>query len=154
MASGHPRFEDVWTWDQPPQKIPYDPRPEAEPPFLIESPDMSDTSDPWMVIYDDTAGGLSACTFVKESSVQPKVFAFYNEAIEALPVDDLSFKEIWTNLSTVVSPTYESMEDIQNIIGVTRYTDRMIKHLSPRYPMYFLKAQRAKPQSINKYTIV
>ena len=156
---------DVWSWDQPPQKIP------NEEWFLdgygVRS--MSRSDDPWMVIYQDTDGGLSACTFVKESSDPHEVFSFYNEQLckEWSPMSwsknglglilrsnpYLSFREIWTNLSTVLNPTYESMKDIQSKIGVTRYTDRMLD-ANLKYPMHLIQSIRVFPQSINKYTIV
>jgi hypothetical protein len=149
QSRNHSRFEDVWTWDQTPQKIP------IEEGFLESNADISYRSDPWMLIYHDADGGLSACTFVKESSTnfsRVEVFAFYNEQlwdymndndVQEPDWDDLSFKEIWTNLSTVVSPTYESMKDILNKIGYTNYY----------YPMYLLQSIRVF-QSINTYTIV
>jgi len=165
MAPGHPRFEDVWSWDSKNlQKIEWVGNVKS---FLskkthvsLEAVDMSDTSDPWMVLYQDDNGGVSACTFVMESMSEydpNSLVAFYHNPLMPTQIDEdhFDFKEIWSNLSTEISPTYESMVDVLHKIGVTRFTpDQMHPNVFGKYPMYYLQAFRTVPQSINKYTIV
>ena len=165
MAPGHPRFEDVWSWDSKNlQKIAWVGTNESfrmpeENYVMLGDVDMSDTSDPWMVLYQDDNGGVSACTFVMESlfSDSNSLVAFYHNPLMPTQIDEdhFDFKEIWSNLSTEISPTYESMVDVLHKIGVTRFTpDQMHPNVFGKYPMYYLQAFRTVPQSINKYTIV
>jgi len=121
------------------------------------NPMFSDTADPWFVVYADNRGGVSAATWVIDD-VDEGIYAFYNTRLldqhnNTTSLEDLmsgkyfgkafspreeSMVSLWNTLTTVVSPSYESMNDLKNQIKGATIT-------------YF--ASHPIPQSINKLHI-
>jgi len=123
---------------------------------LFDKKYTSDTTDPWFIVYADTRGGISAATWVIDDA-DNGIYAFYNTrlldrydgstALEDLmdPIEGLPFSpqqetmmDLWDTLTTVVSPSYESMNDLNRWIKGATIT-------------YF--ASHMIPQSINKLHI-
>tara|TARA_Y100000992_G_C21234937_1_gene477504 strand:+ start:170 stop:667 length:498 start_codon:yes stop_codon:yes gene_type:complete len=160
----HPRFDsNAWVWPTGPiaeeenkgnvislghaDKLPV---------VIFDKGYTRDTADPWFIIYADNRGGISAATWVIDDA-DNGIYAFYNTRLvdrydgstplEALmnPLEGTPFSpreetmaSLWNTLTTVVSPSYESMNDLKNQIKGATIT-------------YF--ASHPIPQSINKLHI-
>ena len=159
----HPRFDsNAWVWPTGPiaeeenkgnvislghaDKLPV---------VIFDKGYTLDTADPWFIVYADNRG-ISAATWVIDDA-DNGIYAFYNTRLvdrydgstplEALmnPLEGTPFSpreetmaSLWNTLTTVVSPSYESMNDLKNQIRGATIT-------------YF--ATHVIPQSINKLHI-
>lgn len=116
----HPRFDsNVWVW-QPLGEM-------MEGTFYKMGLDTSDTAIPWIVVFADGRGGVSAATWVVDNpKSNVELYAFYNTPIidnwdsrntsllklmtpiEGVPFSPLheTLSEVWEELTTVVSPEY------------------------------------------------
>ncbi len=94
------------------------------------NPMFSDTADPWFLVYKDNRGGISAATWVIDDA-DNGIYAFYNtrlfdsydgsttlkdlmDPVEGTPFSprEETMASLWNTLTTVVSPSYESMADL------------------------------------------
>ena len=158
----HPRFDsNAWVWPTGPidkeiekGNVIYSGHP--LPTVIFDKKFTSDTADPWFIVYADNRGGVSAATWVIDDA-DNGIYAFYNTRLvdrydgstplEALmnPLEGTPFSpreetmaSLWNTLTTVVSPSYESINDLKNQIRGATIT-------------YF--ATHVIPQSINKLHI-
>jgi len=161
----HPRFDsNAWVWPTGPlaeeekkgnvislghaDKLPV---------VIFDKGYTRDTADPWFLVYADNRGGVSAATWVIDDA-DNGIYAFYNTRLldqhnnttsledlmsgkyfgKAFSPREASMSSVWNTLTTVVSPSYESMADLNNQIKGATIT-------------YF--ASHIIPQSINKLHI-
>ena len=152
----HPRFDsNVWVW-QPLGEM-------SESTFYKMGLDTSDTAIPWIVVYADDRGGVSAATWVLDNPrANDGLYAFYNTRILdswdsnmtsllklMAPIKGVPFSsrqetlgEVWEELTTVVSPEYGNYDWMQ----VLRLT-------SPHQNALIFRATHFIPNSINKLHI-
>lgn len=164
----HPRFDsNAWVWPTGPidkeiekGNVIYSGHP--LPTVIFDKKFTSDTADPWFIVYADNRGGVSAATWVIDDA-DNGIYAFYNTrlfdrfdssttlknlmdplwtnmGLDVAPYEprEESMVSLWNTLTTVVSPSYESIADLN-----TKMFDATIT--------YF--ASHIIPQSINKLHI-
>ena len=127
------------------------------PTVIFDKKFTSDTADPWFIVYADNRGGISAATWVIDDA-DNGIYAFYNTRLfdsydgsttlknlmdplsKGMPFSqrEETMASLWRTLTTVVSPSYESIADLN-----TKMFDETIT--------YF--ASHIIPQSINKLHI-
>ena len=164
----HPRFDsNAWVWPTGPieeetnkgKVLPLvRPHGSGIPVVLFDKRFTSATADPWFIVYADKRGGISAATFVIDDA-DKGVYAFYNtrlldswdmpsdggllqlmNPIKGVPFSprEATMSTLWNTLTTGVSPSYESFDDLNALINSATLT-------------YF--ASHFIPQSINKLHI-
>ena len=162
----HPRFDsNAWVWPTGPIEEEINkgkvlplvrPQMSGIPVVLFDKRFTSATADPWFIVYADNRGGVSAATFVIDDA-DKGVYAFYNtrlldrydgkttlknlmDPLEGVPFSprEESMMSLWNTLTTVVSPSYEGLQDLDALITSSTIT-------------YF--ASHPIPQSINKLHI-
>ena len=140
----NPRFDDnYWIWPDKNAGIVLD-----RPPYE-EDTDNSPTGAPWIIIFRDhniPVGSEISVNYVFEPNSNfgsyPCAFALYTHPVSA----DWSLAGEWKTLSEVVSATYESWDDIQEMWGYSKESN-----MEQTWILYRAKHPH---QSINKYTIV
>lgn len=161
MTRYHHRFDsNVWVWPKYGKLLDHTLFPIPSNRFNRSEVDTTDTADPWIVVYADTRGGVSAATWVLDDS-DNGIYAFYNtriidnydgmahrsglsklmEPIEGVPFSPLqkTIAEVWEELTTVVSPTYETYDKL--------------KSQSKGMSVLLYRAMHFIPNSINKLHI-
>ncbi len=133
----HPRFsKNAWVWPKVGKVVDYSSL------QLRDELDTTDTAIPWVMVYLDPRGGISAATWVMDDP-ENGIYAFYNTRlidradyaesqliedrslssllahIEGVPFSpqEESLATLWTTLTEGVSPSYESINDIEQIIN-------------------------------------
>jgi len=164
----HPRFDsNAWVW--PSRSMSYEIYHDnillMDDIFGNYKFDTSDTADPWFVVYPDMRGGISAATWVIDDA-DNGIYAFYNTRLidryDNTPLEDLmdptseglpysphfddgwKWRDLWTTLTSVVSPSYESQKDIGQLLQQDLQTD---------IPALIYLASHIIPHSINKLQI-
>ena len=161
----HHRFDsNVWVWPKVGKVVNYSSL------QLRDELDTTDTATPWVMVYLDPRGGISAATWVMDNSPphNANTFAFYNTRLlagnnhdsqslsslfthlEGVPFSprEESLATLWTTLTEVVSPSYESLNDIEQIINT--HTKDSGNHLTSTL---LYTATHFIPNSINKLHI-
>ena len=164
----HPRFDsNAWVWPTGPIEKEINKGNVISLGLVDGLPDIifgerytSETSNPWFVVYADDRGGVSAATFVIDDA-ENGTYAFYNtrlldswdmpseknsglwhlmNPIKGVPFSprEATMSTLWNTLTTGVSPSYESFDDLNALINSATLT-------------YF--ASHFIPQSINKLHI-
>jgi hypothetical protein len=135
------------------------PQMSGPPVVLFDKMLTAATADPWFIVYADNRGGVSAATWVVDDA-DKGVYAFYNTRLldswdiegkkislkklmdprEGTPFSprEETMASLWNTLTTVASPSYEGLQDLDTLIRGETIT-------------YF--ASHPIPQSINKLHI-
>ncbi len=165
----HPRFsKNAWVWPKVGKVVDYSSL------QLRDELDTTDTAIPWVMVYLDPRGGISAATWVMDDP-ENGIYAFYNTRLidradyegsggqslssllahlEGVPFSpqEESLATLWTTLTEGVSPSYESINDIEQIINTHKKENARGGRAHSRHTLLYT-ATHLIPNSINKLQI-